>query len=110
MFTVEPYAGIRRAVMVDGLSRRGQLHSTLGYVSPMTFEARHRVERKGAREEERNAASSPGLGRRQTGASSGGGFWGVGRGAQLFLSRCPGILFIILPITRSPMGSNIKIL
>ena len=64
------YAGIRRAVMVEGLSRRGQLHSTLGYVSPMTFEARHEVERKGSSEEERNAASSPGLGRRQTGASS----------------------------------------
>ena len=56
MFRVALYAGIRRAVMVDGLSRRGQLHSTLGYVSPMTFEARHEVERKESGDEERNAA------------------------------------------------------
>ena len=49
MFTVELYAGIRRAVLVNGLSRRGQLHSTLGYLSPMTFEARHEVERKESR-------------------------------------------------------------
>jgi len=71
MFTVELYAGIRRAVMVTGLADGMRLHSTLGYVSPMTFEARHEVERKESSEEEkRNAAKSPGLGRRQTEASS----------------------------------------
>ena len=36
----------------------------------MTFEARHEVERKESSEEKRNAAKSPGLGRRQTEASS----------------------------------------
>ncbi len=33
-----------------------RFHSTLGYVSPMTFEARHEVERKESGDEERNAA------------------------------------------------------
>ena len=33
-----------------------RLHSTLGYVSPMTFEANRKVERKESAEEERHAA------------------------------------------------------
>jgi transposase InsO family protein len=33
-----------------------RLHSTLGYVSPMTFEANRKVERKESGEEERHAA------------------------------------------------------
>ena len=38
MFTVELYAGIRRAVMVDGISRRGALSSDLKCNTPHRFD------------------------------------------------------------------------
>jgi hypothetical protein len=46
----------QEAVQLVSCGHVKRLHSTLCYVSPMTFEAHHEVERKKSGEEERNAA------------------------------------------------------
>ena len=56
MITVELYAGILRAVMVTSLADGMRLHSTLGYVSPMTFEAATRSKERSLAKKKKNAA------------------------------------------------------
>ena len=52
-YTLEFRQAAVRLVRCEHVKR---LHLTLCYVSPMAFEARHEVERKGSGEEDRNAA------------------------------------------------------
>jgi len=51
MFTVELYAGIRRAMMVDGLSRPEAASFDAGLRLPDGVEANRKVERKKSSEE-----------------------------------------------------------